>query len=425
MGGQFRPGLGVLVLLGLFQNGVVVGRIGLHHLDLKQIGPGLGLNFLCDPLGVAAPGEVSDQHISTLCARALQIGAGHRAAAGCGVAHQTEAHIEDRAVLRQRGPIGRAEIFGEVVPASAPVYPQHAAVRAGGISLCLGRIVPVIIPDPLAYITVHIIEAPGIGLETPYGHRGFPVDAGPGLQIALVEVVVLNEVGVMAPVVGLFRADGGLRVEGRLRPRPAGVLPLRLGGQTIAVGAAVPGHGLSLYGVGRIQALQLTAGVAVCDGVQPGDGLHRQIIAGKGAGIGAGHSLIFRLGHFKGTHIEVTDCDGVLRLVITAPGLTVRTAHGEGAALHQNKVFGDLRLLLLALLAGGGRRCWLLRLFRRRLGAAGYHCPYQQRGQQKGTNSFHWLPPVCFPVIPLASQRGSRREKPPWTFASPPWECPG
>lgn len=129
-------------------------------------------------------------------------------------------HIEDRTILRQRGPIGRAEIFGKIVPASAPVYPQHAAVRTDGIGLCLGRIVPVIIPDPFAYITVHIIEAPGIGLETPYGHRGFPVDAGPGFQIALVEVIVLNEIGVMAPVVGLIRTDGGLRIEGRLCPGP-------------------------------------------------------------------------------------------------------------------------------------------------------------------------------------------------------------
>lgn len=229
----------------------------------------------------------------------------------------------------------------------------------------------------------------------------------------------------MAPVVALLRADGGLRVEGRLGSGPAGVLPLRLGGQAVAVGAAVPGDRLSLYGIGGFQALQFTAGVAVCDGVQPGDGLHRQVLARKSAGIGAGHSLILRLGHLKGTHIEVANRDGVLRLVVAAPGLAVRTAHGEGAALHQNKVFGDPRLLLLALLTGGGRRCWLLRLLRRRLGATGYHRPRQHSGQHKGKNSFHWLPPVCFPVIPLASQRGFRREKPPWTFASPPWECPG
>ena len=154
---------------------------------------------------------------------------------------------------------------------------------------------------------MHIVKSPGVGRKAIDLHGGPTVHAGSCFQFLLIEVIVLNHVGINTIVIGFVRTDGGFRIERGERPGTASVFPLRFGGQTIAIGTAVPAHTGSVNGICGGKPLLFTAGVAVGYRIQPGDIFHRQVFTGKIAGVVARYVPVFLLRHLIGAHIKITD----------------------------------------------------------------------------------------------------------------------
>ena len=341
MGGKLRPGLLVLVPLGLVQHRVVIGGVGVYQRHLKKFRPGLPLNFLRNTLGISSPGEIGDEHLPASGAFVFlpRRRAGDAAGSGNRVQHQSDADVKAPLVLLHGRPVGRTHIFGKVVPAAAPVDLSGAGFRPGGVGLLLRGVGAVIIPHPFPHIAVHIVQAKGVGGKAVRLHSGLPVLARLGGQSALGKIIILDLIGIVPVVVGFLRADRGLGVEGGLRSRPAGVFPFGLGGKAVAVSAPVPGDAASVNGINRGASLRLAEGVAVGHGLEPGNVFYRQLLPRKITGIAAHDPLIFRLGQLIPAHIKIADGDGVQAFVIAAPGFGFRAAHLEGPAWDQHKAF--------------------------------------------------------------------------------------
>lgn len=206
---------------------------------------------------------------------------------------------------------------------------------------------------PFSYVPVHIVKALGVGGKAADLYGGTAVNAWLGFQILLAEVIILYHIGISAIIVGFLCADGGFRVERGYRPCAAGVFPFRLGGQAVAIGTALPAHAGAVNGIGGGKSFLLAAGVAVCNRIQPGDIFHRQIFAGKAAGVIAHYILVFLLCHLIGAHIEITDRDRVLYFIIAPPGLAVRASHIKSPSGNQQKAFGHFNFFG-DICAGGG-----------------------------------------------------------------------
>ena len=115
-----------------------------------------------------------------------------------------------------------------VGPAAAPAHPGDVAVFAfrcrglRGIQVGIGaarqlRVIPV--PAPLEGVAVHVVQAPGVGGVA--ADLGGPIERRPRL----------GPVVRLALEVRLLAAELVAERGGRRRPGPAGVFPLRFGGQ--------------------------------------------------------------------------------------------------------------------------------------------------------------------------------------------------
>lgn len=93
--------------------------------------------------------------------------------------------IEASFILFQCRTVCRAHIFSKIIPAAATVNPKRAGSRTGGIRLFISGIVAVIIPNPFAYIAVHIVKPVRVFGKTVYRDSGLSVFTGFYFQIAL------------------------------------------------------------------------------------------------------------------------------------------------------------------------------------------------------------------------------------------------
>ncbi len=187
----------------------------------------------------------------------------------------------------------------------------------GGALRVVGRAVPVVAPLP--DVTVHVVEAPAIG--------PLPADR---LRLALrmrLEPGVLRQLAV-GVAEAVFPGAAGA----------AGVLPLRLGRQPVAVGVEVALPGGQVVAGG--QPVELRAAVAEADGVgplRPLDGVLRRLPLRR---VDAHHLLIEFLRHRVLVEVKRGDADAVRRLVVAAGGV----AHREAAGRDQDQRAARARL---------------------------------------------------------------------------------
>src|SRR5262249_54329342 len=137
-----------------------------------------------------------------------------------------EADVVGAALGLEPRPEGRPAGPAVVGPAAAPAYPREGAVPVPGAShrrqvrIDATRqpgVGPV--PAPLVDVAVHVVEAPGVGGVAADPGRAIERGAGRGAVVRL------------APEVRLGAAQAVAERGGGRGPGPAGVLPLRLGGQ--------------------------------------------------------------------------------------------------------------------------------------------------------------------------------------------------
>ena len=224
----------------------------------------------------------------------------------------------------------------------------RAALGPRGISTRCLIVGSVIIPAPLVHIPVAVVKPPGIRGKAADSDRLRAVLPGAGLQDGVVEVVLLDLIGIVPVEVGFFRVQGLLQIEGRHGPGTVGIFPLGLCRKPVARGAAIPDHAVLGDGIGRLQAGGLAPGIGIENRVQPGDALHRKIRPCKFAGINSYQALIVCLRRLIGVDIERGEGYFMLRFVLNAPVFRLRTAHEETAGRDQHKtvLYGNaLRLL--------------------------------------------------------------------------------
>src|SRR5262249_10320806 len=121
-------------------------------------------------------------------------------------------------------PPRRAAIERAVPPAPAPDRPQRLPRSRLGIAAAKRRL-RVMIAAPLPDVAMHVVDAPGVRF-LPADTEGLPQNAGTGHRSSPFRGPVPRVVRENVEVV--------TEAEQRRRPRPAGMLPLRLGRQRIA-----------------------------------------------------------------------------------------------------------------------------------------------------------------------------------------------
>jgi len=147
-------------------------------------------------------------------------------------AHQSKAHSIVPEVRIGLVAIGRAAALAVIQPAGAAkhalaavaVAAHRVLARTGGV---IGGIVPTLAPLP--DIARHVVQPKGISRKTAHSH-------------CLLVKTAFSAAGirVIAVIIGLLRRKTIPGIETRVRPAPAGILPLALGRQA-EVAAAVKG----------------------------------------------------------------------------------------------------------------------------------------------------------------------------------------
>src|SRR5262249_49525732 len=188
---------------------------------------------------------------------------------------QTEAQAGVLEPRRAPVPVRRPRDLRDDAPAPAPDHPVRGRSWPRRIDgrrpLVITGIVP--IPTPLPDVAVHVVQAKGVRLLLPDRVR---LTA----RVGRIPCILAQCVLVIA--------------EGKPRrgPRPAGIFPLRLGGETIAV-AASDGDRIALDAIVRFPDFPLAQLVAEPDCVQPGDLFNWQVFRSlEVAGVRAHHRLV-------------------------------------------------------------------------------------------------------------------------------------
>src|SRR5262249_11037337 len=151
------------------------------------------------------------------------------------------ARRDPAAVRRLAEPRGAA-------PPAAPVDPECTPSGAGRVRVVRSGIVIVVVPilAPFPDVALHVVKTEGVRslLAARVGPTlGIPLEPG---ELAQARLVVAEAETLRAP-------------------RAAGILPLRLGRQAVALAPQLP-------------LLPLVQPVAEGDGLLPGDAVHRQVV---------------------------------------------------------------------------------------------------------------------------------------------------
>ena len=229
------------------------------------------MNKICQTFGVPGLREIDDQHLAgclfVLCA---VYAPGLTRGRAC-IPHRTNTDAIKAHIGGLSAAIGRADVFGVVVPATAANDFGISILRAGGVRCCAGIIFTIPIPHPFGGVAVHIVQAIGVGGVLLHGY-------GPS-QIAVRTVhpisagIVVIAVGIVA--VGIAVMHIVAEAERRDGIGAGGILPLGLGRKAVAVGTLVPGDSCAGNGVAGRQSIGFTELVAIFNGIIPSDVGHR------------------------------------------------------------------------------------------------------------------------------------------------------
>src|SRR5271157_1905567 len=200
-----------------------------------------------------------------------------------------------------------------------------------------GVVFPIIpIGAPFPNIAQHIIQSPGIRALLAYR-----------VSLAVTVVAKPDMLALLANVIAPREQAG--------HPRPAGVFPLRLRGQAVAVTTHV-GDVSAVDAVERRPLVFLAQLVAEIDHIQPGDGLHRQVVRSlEIARVTAHDRLVLALRDRMDSQEKWPgDLDGMLGLLIVVPlslrfgeqsheliDLLLGRAHQERPGLDANQGHAD------------------------------------------------------------------------------------